>query len=268
MIRAAGAAALLLCSCSSWPGLEDPSLSIAPRMSLLKMQGRTRMQSGAPPANNLSSGVERVGAGERDEELGLRIGYGDGFSGFEAEYMFLDTEATKIGQTEAPWGSIPFGVDVRSKSIMDEIRLRYIAGLFSWTDEDEENWFKAGLGAQFTHREMNFTITQDGTDNSQKIEIKDDLSPMLAARLAGGRGPWSVQADFAINDDWAFGTGNLEGRFTDMQARANYYFEDQDLTLFAGYRRFEIPATGNEGDLRYDVDFTLDGLFFGFSFQF
>lgn len=261
---------LLVGACASWPGMENPTLALAPKIALLRMTGATRMQSpgGSGPTTNPPSGVEQLGAGKRDEELGVALTYGDGFSGFEADYMLLDMQTSTLGVTAAPWGSIPGGVAVDTKILMDELRLRYIAQLFEWTDEDDEYWFKAGAGIQLAHHEMNFTVRQDGTSNSQKIEIKDDLSPYLALRLAGGRGAATVTLDLNGNDGWEFGTGDLDGQFYDVSVQANYYFEAQDLTVFGGYRRFDIPASGSQGPFRFDTDFTLDGLFFGLRFVF
>ena len=232
-------------------------------VALYRMTGKTRMQPGAQPST-----MGQLAAGKRDEDPAARISYGDGFSGFDLDYLLLDMKTPTVGQTQDVWGSIPAGVDVLTEVKLEEIRLRYIAGLYDYQDEDEEKWFKAGLGVQLGHKELSLDVRQDGTSNSQKIKPTDDVTPYIAFRLAGGRGPIGVTADFAYNDDWAIGTGDLEGRMFDLEIRASYYIEAQDLTLFGGYRRFDIPASGNEGPNRYDIDVTVDGYFFGFQFVF
>jgi hypothetical protein len=251
--------------------LKDPSLTVAPKISLYRVHGTTQMQH-----NNVAQAAQTaqdLGTGTRDEELAGRLSYGDGFSGFDLDYLVLSIESTEPGQAKQGWGTIRPGEAVNSSIDMDEVRLRYIAILpWGYGDEDSEIWFKTGAGLQLTHREFNFTVTETngtgGTNNSQKIEIKDDLSPMLAVRLAGGRGPLDMQIDYAVNGDWGLGTGDLNNWFFDFAVQANYYLEAQDLTLFGGYRRFDIRAKGSEGSAQYRTDFTLDGLFFGFRFLF
>ena len=260
-----------LAGCASWPGLQDPTLSIAPKIALYQARGTTQMTH--KNAQQSAQSLQSLGSGSRDEELEARVTYGDGFSGFDVDYLILNMESTELGETTQGWGTVRSGETVNSLMAMDEVRLRYIARLpWEYGDEDTETWLKAGAGLQLTHRELNLTVTEiDGSgsvNNSQKIEIKDDLSPMLAVRLAGGRGPLDLMIDYAINSDWGIGTGDLKKQFFDLSIQANYYLEAQDLTLFGGYRRFDIRARGNEGPAEYRADFTFDGLFFGFRFQF
>ncbi|MEE2886257.1 MAG: hypothetical protein VX951_02385 [Planctomycetota bacterium] len=260
-----------LASCATWPGLEDPSLSISPKMNLFRVHGDTRMQHNNVPQDSQS--IESLGGGRRDEELAARMTYGDGFSGFDIDYLLLDMESTELGTTNQGWGTVRQYETVNSRLAMDEVRLRYIAQLpWEYLSDGEEIWLKAGVGMQLVHRELNLTVTEvsgsGGVNNSQKIEVKNAASPMLAIRLAGGSGPLDVLVDYAVNDDWRIGGGDFKKRFFDFAIQANYYLEAQDLTLFGGYRRFDVRAHGSEGPAEYQTDFTFDGLFFGFRFQF
>lgn len=258
-------------SCASWPGFEDPVVTLAPKISLFRVRGTTQMAQ-----NNVAQQPQTIrdlGMGARDEELAARLSYGDGFSGFDIDYLLVRMESTTEGRASQNWGSIRQGETVNSGLTMDEIRLRYIGQLpWDYLSEDEATWFKAGIGLQLAHRELSFRVNEvngsGSINNSQSIEIKDDLSPMLAVRLAGGRGPVNLQVDYAVNDDWGIGTGDFEKRFFDLSIQLNYYLEAQDLTLFGGYRRFDIRARGTEGSSEYRTDFSFDGLYFGFRFLF
>ena len=77
-----------------------------------------------------------------------------------------------------------------------------------------------------------------------------------------------MQIDYSVNGDWGLGTGDMNNWFFDFAIQANYYLEAQDLTLFGGYRRFDIRAKGSQGSAQYRTNFTFDGLFFGFRFLF
>jgi hypothetical protein len=248
--------------------MDDPSWSLAPELALFQLTGRTQMQSVAPPFLRGVQTLDNFGAGNRDEQLGVRLSYGAGFSGFDLDYHRSDMHSTEIGRTTEDWGAIPAGTDVTSRILMEEIRLRYVAAIYDWADAETEGWFKAGVGLQLAHREIDFTARDVNSTNAQRIAIKDDVAPMLAVRLAAGRGPLDVTLDYAINDDWGFGTGDFDQRFYDLSVRASYFLEAQDLTLFGGYRRFDIPSRGNEQGLEYRTDFTFDGLFFGLRFIF
>ena len=84
----------------------------------------------------------------------------------------------------------------------------------------------------------------------------------------GGDTWFFITVDYAFHGDWSLGTGDLRGRFDDFSILASYFVEGQDLTIFGGYRRFEVPAQGHEGIFQYEVDFTFDGYVFGVEFLF
>jgi hypothetical protein len=259
----------LFAGCAAWPGLDDPLLSIAPEYTLFQMTGQTRMEAGPPNLGRRGkNSVAQLGADDREDNIGVRASYGDGVSGFEFHYGRFESHSSQTGLALNDWGNIPRGEVVDTRVTMDEFRLRYIAAMGLYEGEDEDEWLQAGVGVQLGHKEMTFDVRGVSTGVGQKIEIKDDISPMLAVRVAGHRGPWGVTLDLAYNYDWSLGTGDITGAFYDASVRVSYYLEAQDITVFGGYRRFDIPARGRDGILEYDVDFTLDGYVFGFEFDF
>lgn len=268
---------LALPSCvSSWPGLDDPTLTIAPEYTALRMKGKTRMESGIPPTRNSNLTVQDLGADGREDNIGIRLSYGNDTSGFDFHYNRFEAHSSGLGEARDAWGAIPAPSgspltpdEVDTRVTMDEFRARYIASFTMWEDEDlEDYWFTAGVGLQVGHKEMTFDVRGITSNTGQKILIKDDLSPMLAIRLQAQRGQLGVRLDAAINDDWSVGTGNLTGRFYDVSLVASYYLDAQDLTVFAGYRRFNITSRGNEAHLEFDTDFVLDGYLLGVQFIF
>ncbi len=264
-----------LSSCAAWPGLDDPTLTISPEYTALRMTGKTRMESGTPSTRRAYLSVADLGANDREDNVGLRLSYGDGASGFDLHYGRFEAHSAGTGVALDDWGDIPgpsgappTPEQVDTRVTMDEFRARYIASFCVYENEDEEEWLKVGFGLQVGHKEMTFDVRGINTDTGQKIHIKDDLSPMLALRIAGQRGPLGIGLEIAYNDDWSIGTGDIEGEFYDVTIQASYFLEAQDLTVFAGYRRFDIPARGDEGGHEYDTDFTLDGYILGFRFAF
>ena len=261
--------------CAAWPGLDDPTLTVSPEYTALRLTGETRMESGSPPAKGNYLSVADLGASDREDNLGVMLSYGEDASGFDLHYGRFEAHSSGSGVAFDAWGNIPgpsgtpsMPEQVDTRVTMDEFRARYVASFLLYEDDDEEAWLRAGAGLQLGHKEMTFDVRGINSGTAQKIEIKDDVSPMLAVRIAGKRGPIGLNIDFAYNPDLSFGTGDLHGAFYDLTILANYFLEAQELTVFAGYRRFDIPARGHEGINEFDTDFTLDGYILGFKFEF
>jgi hypothetical protein len=259
-----------LTSCASWPGLDDPFISIAPEYTLFRLKGQTRMEAGTPNFGRRGeNSVSDLGADDREDNVGIRATYGDGASGFEFHYARFESHSSQTGVAKNEWGVIPLGETVDTRVTMDEFRLRYIAAWALYSGADDEEWIKAGVGLQLGHRELSFDIRGISSGVGQKIQIKDDITPMLAVRIAGRQGPWGVTIDLAYNHDWSFGTGDFNGSLYDGSIRASYYVEAQDVTIFGGYRRFNLPARGGmAGGHEFDTDFTVDGYVLGFEYVF
>jgi predicted porin len=150
---------------------------------------------------------------------------------------------------------------VRTQVRMDEWRLRYIARVFEH-ETDNELRARFGLGATLAHRDLDFDAVEVSSARRQALHIKDDGVVYAAARAEVGYGALALRGDYGFSRNWTFG-GDWHGDFHDLELTANYAFADQDVTVFAGYRRSELPARGQQSGQDFDADFVLDGFFVG-----
>lgn len=263
----------LSAACSSIPGLQDPTIQLSPRYYLYKLRGDARMQSvsGGSIVENGSMSISQLGQSKRDDDYGGVLSIGDGFSGIEAEYQRVDMDDTSTGVLTADYGFIPTGTIVSSAFKMDEYRLTYTAELLDHEFEIGEDEFlrvRAGPSAAIAHREGTFSVFEDGNSVlNQGLKFKDDGVPYIGLR---GRVEWrefSAQIDWDYNPDITFG-GDFEGELHDIEILARYEFEAQDISVLAGYRWSDIQTSGPSGDLRYDMDFKLEGYVLGIEFRF
>ena len=72
--------------CSSLPGLENGEITLAPVANLLKPEGKVKMDDGVT-----SNGANKLGRdlklSDRETDPALTLFFGDGFSGFEIDYL-------------------------------------------------------------------------------------------------------------------------------------------------------------------------------------
>ena len=88
---------------------------------------------------------------------------------------------------------------------------------------------------------------------------------------AAGRGSISYLG-FGLVGDYGIspGTylGDLDGLPQDLRVMLTYTFEDQDLSVQAGYRRSWLEFSGEQGQYDYEADVTIDGYLIGIEFTF
>jgi hypothetical protein len=262
--------AALLAACSSLPGLDDPSARISPLLTFGKVGGEVGMQSatgsGGSVVDNPQMPVEEFGLDDSDSGYGLGLAFGDGFSGLEASYQELDNETTVNGTLSQDFGALRAGDTVNTESTFYELRASYVGEVLGF--EPFTNWrFRAGLGAQLAHKELEFRVREVTGLRQQNLELRDHGVGYLGARVGLGWRQFLLHADWWISPDWNLG-GEFDGTLQDVEVRASWTFEDHDATLFAGWRGSWLPAEDDVGGLRFDADFEISQLFVGGSFKF
>ena len=262
---------LSLASCAAIPGLEDPSLTLIPAVTLLDIEGDTSMQSpsGLAPANNSTFSLRDLGVGERSSEVGGAVRMGDGFAGVDLLYLNIDNSSARSGTLPDDWGNLQSGDVVSTRVEGNEFRLRYIAQMYEHTlpTDDEDLVLHAGAGGVLAHRELKFQATAAGGSRTQVAAAKDNGVLYLAGRGRLTYGGLGLIADLAVSPYLNLG-GDFEGAMWDLELMATYTLEDQDLTAYVGWRRAEMPASGSDGGFHYDLDLTMDGYFLGLEITF
>jgi len=246
-------------ACSWLPGLDDPQFAAHPYYTLFEVEGRTGMTSPLIDLNDL-------GLGDHESDFGGGVTYGDGFSGLKFDALVMDQKPKKTETLPANYGTLTGGDSVRSEFKMQSYRLSYTALVYEYENEEDEWWVKVGIGPMISYQEIKFRIDSTTTTNSERLKLKGGI-PFLAPTIAAGRGPLSVTATYGYNHDVALGS-DFEGTFQDIEVRANYYFEDQDITFFAGWRRLDLPGSTTEDGLRTHADFKISGVFLGLELTF
>jgi len=249
----------MLPACSWLPGFDDPHYALHPYYTQFEVEGRTGMQSPLIRLNDL-------GLGDHYSDLGGSLTYGDNFSGLRFDVLVMDQAPKKTMTLPDSYGTLTGGDSVRSKFEMQAYRLSYNAQIYAYENEKEQWWVKAGIGPMISYQEIKFRVASTTTSNSESFKLQGGI-PFPAATLAAGRGPLSITATYAYNHDVAFGA-DFEGSFQDAEVRANYFFEDQDITLFAGWRRLDLPGSKTEDGFPVDADFQIGGLFLGLELTF
>jgi hypothetical protein len=261
-------ALLCLGGCSTIPGLEEPRITLIPQVALLEIEGDTMMQSnsGGPIANNPEMELRQFGLGDRDSEFGGTVRMGDGFSGIDVSVLTFDHKTSRDGSLSQDWGDLLQGDVVKTEFDGLELRARYIAQLFEYETENNVV-FRLGAGLALAHREFTLRAREASGVRRQQIDMKDNGVPYIAARGQVRYMGFGLEMDYAISPDITFG-GDFDGVLQDLELMGTYTFEDQDLTVYAGYRRSYLEANGNEGPLVYEVDFIIDGYVLGIEFTF
>lgn len=264
----------MLGACESIPGLEDPVIGVAPYYAAYEVRGNTFMQSLDPVTmaieNNGTVDLENFGVNGRDNDVGIDVSLGDGFSGFELSYYRLDQVNQDKGRLNENWGNLLEDDLVRAVLEMDEFRLNYTAAILdqSWDFRDEEMRLQVGIGGTIAHREFVMRVREEtGLLREDRVELADDGVLYGTAR---GRLSWrgaSVGVDFGYSDDWNLG-GDFKGVLQDLEINGRYELDYQNVAVFGGWRRSQIPAQGTRGDLRVNTDFEIQGFFLGLEFGF
>lgn len=254
--------------CSSWPGFADPRIDLGGVVAFYRLRGRARMQSaGAGGAqNNPAIALRDFALGERDDDVGASLSVGDGFSGFDVQYLKLTMRDTSTGTLTAPFGPLPQGESVFTVFEGDEIRGRYIAELLPLPLGDELK-LSLGGGGVLAHRGLKFFPRSVATNSGPLLDIKDDGVAYVAARGRLSRGPVAAVLDWAYSPDLTFG-GDFDGTLQDIELSLRYTAELQNVELFVGWRYSDLPVAGVAQGLDYAAKFRMDGYFVGGAFRF
>jgi len=266
-------ALVMLGACSSIPGLDDPTLTLAPYYAGYEVRGSTNMQSDAGMGvlmNNGEIDLEQFGVNSRDDDVGIYAEMSEGISGLRFTYLRLDQVSQDKGILPANWGNMLETDLVRTVLEMDEYRLNYTAAIFDQTVEfrDEDLRMELGIGGTIAHRDFVMRVREESAIlREEKIELKDDgvLYGTARARLSW-RGA-AITADYAYSDDWSLG-GDFKGVLQDLEITGSYELDFQDVRLFGGWRRTEIPAQGTRDEFRVATDFLIEGFYLGLGIDF
>lgn len=255
--------------CSSLPGFDRPQVDVAAHLAVYQLRGRARMQSiagGGGLQENGNVDLHDLGVGERDDDVGGTISVGDGFSGTTLSYQKLTMQDSRPATVPTAFGALVPGDEVRTKVVMDELRLRYIGEVYELQLKNKVE-FTFGLGGAIAHRDLELfpKRTSDGT--GQILQIKDDGVPYLAGRGRATYGQTSVQLDWAHNFGLDFG-GDFDGDLQDIEITVRYAFPLQNVSVYGGWRRSDLPAGGHMGPFTYAAAFVLEGYFLGAEMRF
>lgn len=262
---------LSLPACTWIPGFEDPELSVSPYVAFYDLHGETSMQSFNPgPVNNGSMDLRAFGFSGTETGLGAKAELGDGFSGLLFDYYRLDEIDRDKGTLEFDWGELDAGDMVTASAVMDEFRLSYIARFLGHEFQLRERPLDVGLGvgATIAHRRFEFDAVQDPDRlRRQKVEATDDGVVYAVGRARISWEGATLGADYGYSDGWEMG-GDFEGEMQDLEIYLRYELENPRVILFGGWRRSELPISGVQDGLDYDMDLVLAGFQLGIGFEF
>ncbi|MHC4516012.1 MAG: hypothetical protein ACYTGW_08270 [Planctomycetota bacterium] len=249
-------------------GFDDPTFAVHPRYTQYEVEGKTRMQfeSGGTIFNGDVIDLTDMGLGDHESDFGGGVSYGDGFSGLRFDALLMDQKPKNTEILPANYGELLAADSVRSEFEMQEYRFSYTAQVYEFEHEEDEWWVKVGIGPMLTYVQTKLKVQSTTTTRAESLELQGGI-PFPAVTVRGGLGPFSATAMYAYNDDVAFGS-DLEGSFQDVEVRAEYYLEDQDLTIFAGWRRLDVSGSKYDEGLQGDADYKISGVFLGLRWQF
>jgi hypothetical protein len=155
---------------------------------------------------------------------------------------------------------------------MTEFVLQYQAKVVEFsiaTETDDDVRLRFGVGGSIDHREARLDLQDSDTTTGgrQTIDMKDNGIFYILGRFRMDYAAVGLQLDWYVAPNTQFG-GDFEGVMNDVEIVALYTLDPQDLTFRVGYRWTQLPASGNEGGLEYDVDYLLEGWEFGIEFTF
>jgi hypothetical protein len=267
-MRASAVVALVpLAACSSVV-FADPQIQASPYYAIYQLRGDMTIQTnpgaGLPPQDNPEQPLRTFGQDHHGDDVGFRADIGDGFSGFRIDYYRFDENTTRHGVLDADWGNLLAGDVVRMDATMDEVRVGYVLpiGRIETTWRERPLTFQFAGGAVLAHRMIDLHArTEDGA-RRQNVKIEDAGVVYPAARARAAWREFALDAEYAISPELNFG-GDFDHVLQDLEIRASYTLPMRELTVFAGYRYSELPASGIESGLEFDADLRLDGFEFG-----
>jgi hypothetical protein len=270
MIRRAAFALLACGSCASPPSPLDPQIVVSPYYAVYSLRGHTSMQSlpGGVPTNNAAIGLSDFGQGAHDGDIGLRMDIGDGFSGFRIDYFKLDNYSSRRGVLADNWGSLSGGDTAGMRARMDELRLSFAYELMGTKFDMRGHDVKLRLApaAVYAVRPMDLhAFNSVGGAESQHVSDDGELFAGLRGRVQYR--DFAFDAEYAISPGWNLG-GDFTGTQQDLEFRFVWRVPNQDVGVFAGYRRALLSTSGNSNGQDFKDELVMDGLQFGLAISF
>jgi hypothetical protein len=252
--------------------VDEPRVQVSPYLAVYQLRGAIGAQSepvvGLPLQENPRQAMRSFGQDRFREDVGVRADLGDGFGGLRIDYYRLDMDTSQTGVLTSDFGDLVAGDVVRASVTMDELRAGWIEPIVDLESEyrDHPVRVQLGLGATFAHRDMKFRAATDDRTRTQNIGIDGDVV-YLALRAKATWRDWSLDVDYAVSPELTL-SGDFEDVLQDVEARVHFTLPRRDITLFAGYRYSELPASGRAGRYEYDADLRIDGFQVGFTLTF
>ena len=245
----------------------EPRLQVSPYYAVYELRGKVNVSTdpggGAPLQTNPPQEMSLFGQDHHEDDVGIRVEFGDGFAGLRADYYRLDMTTSQNGILPADWGALLSGDVMRMNADMDELRLSWVEPLTqidtTWRDEDLTIRFAGG--GEFAYRDLNLRAQTDDTVRRQNISISGETIS-LAARARAEWRDFTLDVDYAISPDFTV-SGDYTGVNQDLELRGSYEIPGRDVTFFAGYRYSTLEADGNAGMVPYSTELEIDGFQFG-----
>ena len=262
---------LPLAACGSLSMAAEPRVLVAPYLAVYQLRGELAMQNdpGTGPVDNQSQRLRDLGQGQHQEDIGVRVDFGDGFGGLRVDYLHLAMDPAGDGVLTDDFGQLLAGDVVSSSAKLDEVRALYLVPVWSERANLYQRPFdfKLALGGGLAHRDLGLHVVTPGGSRAQSLHIDDDGVGCAGARFRAGWRSVQWDVDYTIAPGTSFG-GDFDGVQHDLETRFTYTVPFQDVSLFAGYRYCKLPVDGTEGGLGFDGDLVVEGYFFGVTVSF
>ena len=260
-----------LAACNTNQVLGEPRILVSPYYAINELRGDISLQSdpGTGPEDNATQSLRTFGQNHADDDWGIRADIGDGFAGIRFDWLAMDGNTSRHGNLDDDWGALLDGDRVRMATRLDEYRLGYVHPLWNAATDYRGQPLRLDLaaGAYVAHRNLQLrTRTEDGL-RQQNVELTDHGAVYPTVRLRATWRELRCDIDYGISPELQFG-GDFDGVLQDLELRLGWTFARQDVTVFGGWRRSELPADGHEGALGFDADLVLQGFQLGMSVVF
>lgn len=264
-------ALLALAACNSFPATADPRVQVSPYLAIYQLRGNLGLQNdpGTGPQDNRRHELRTFGLGDHEEDVGVAVQIGDGFTGLTFDYYRLDHSTTSTGILDDEFGALQIGDEVSMRATMDELRIGYIGEVWSSEVEyrDRPLEMQVGVGGIVAHRDLALRASTVDGARRQNVDIADSGVVYPAVHFRATWHQVRFDARYAISPDLSFG-GDFEGTLQDIEAKFSYTVPYQDITLFAGYRYSVLPVDGTQQGLAYTGDLRIDGFLLGVQVSF
>jgi hypothetical protein len=256
-----------LAGCDSLPIMGEPQILVAPYGTVYQLHGQSAMASlqGGVPTPNGPHQLSDFGFNQHATDFGLRGEVGDGFAGLHLDWYHMEMESGHRAVLGFDWGALLTGDLVGLSTTMDELRLGYtyevLRKRFDVRDAKGLE-LRLALATTLAQRKLVLHGREDTGLRIQDQHIQDrgQVFPGVHARL--GYKDFALDAEYGFSPGLTFG-GDYHGNQQDLEVKLSYLIPVQDVEFFAGYRRSDFNARGNDGGFAFDDHLVLDGYFFG-----